>query len=47
MNESKNVQLLKDLTPFALPPFDYINIDKISKAAEEVKHFLYHSIGQL
>jgi hypothetical protein len=46
MNESKDVQLLKNLAPFALPPFDYININNISKAAEEVKHFLYHSIGQ-
>jgi hypothetical protein len=47
MNESKDVQLLKDLTPFVLPPFDYINIRNISEAAEEVKHFFYHSIGQL
>jgi hypothetical protein len=47
MNRSKDVQLLKDLAPFALPPFGYINICDISKAAEEVKHFLYHSIGQL
>jgi hypothetical protein len=47
MNKSKDVQLLKDLAPFSLPPFDYISIDDISKAAEEVKHFLYHSIGQL
>jgi hypothetical protein len=47
MDESKDEQLLKDLAPFALPPFDYIDIDDISKAAEEVKHFLYHSIGQL
>jgi hypothetical protein len=47
MNSSKAVQLLKDLAPFALPPFDCIGIFNISKAAEEVKHFLYHSIGQL
>jgi hypothetical protein len=47
MNESKDVQLMKDLASFALPPFDYITILDISKAAEEVKHFLYHSIGQL
>jgi hypothetical protein len=47
MNESKDVQLLKDLAPFALPPFERIDIYDISKAAEEVKHFLYHSIGQL
>jgi hypothetical protein len=47
MNKSKDVKLLKDLALFALPPFDYIFIEDISKAAEEVKHFLYHSIGQL
>jgi hypothetical protein len=47
MYKSKDVQLLKDLAPFALPPFDLIDIRYISKAAEEVKHFLYHSIGQL
>jgi hypothetical protein len=47
MNKSKDVQLLKDLAPFALPPFDRIDIRDISKAAEEVKHFLYHSIRQL
>jgi hypothetical protein len=47
MNKSKNVQLLKYLAPFALPPFDYIIIRNISKVAEEVKHFLYHFIGQL
>jgi hypothetical protein len=47
MNRSKEVHLLKDLAPFALPPFHYIGISNISKAAEEVKHFLYHSIGQL
>jgi hypothetical protein len=47
MDKSKDVQLLKDLAPFSLPPFNYISIDNISKAAEEVKHFLYHSIGQL
>jgi hypothetical protein len=47
MEESKDVQLLNDLAPFALPPLDFIGIRDISKAAEEVKHFLYHSIGQL
>jgi hypothetical protein len=47
MNESKDVQLLKDLAPYALPPFDYIGIRDISKTAEEVKHFLSHSIEQL
>jgi hypothetical protein len=47
MDKSKDVQLLKDLAPFSLPPFDRIEIYYISKAAEEVKHFLYHSIGQL
>jgi hypothetical protein len=47
MDESKDEQLLKDLAPFALPPLDWIGIYNISKAAEEVKHFLYHSIGQL
>jgi hypothetical protein len=47
MNESKDVQLLKDFVSFTLPPFDWIGISNISKAAEEVKHFLYHSIGQL
>jgi hypothetical protein len=47
MNKSKDVQLLKDLAPFALPPFERIDIYYISKAAEEMKHFLYHSIGQL
>jgi hypothetical protein len=44
MSESKDVQLLKDLAPFSLPPINCIRIDYISKAAEEVKHFLYHSI---
>jgi hypothetical protein len=47
MNNSKDVQLLKDLAPFTLPPFDRINLIYISRAAEEAKHFLYHSIGQL
>jgi hypothetical protein len=47
MNESKDVQLLKDLAPFVLPPFNRIDIWNISKAAEEVKHFLYHSIRKL
>jgi hypothetical protein len=47
MDKAKDVQLLKDLPPFALPPFYWITISYISKAAEEVKHFLYHSIGQL
>jgi hypothetical protein len=47
MDKSKDVQLLKDLAPFALPPFYGIDMRNISKAAEEVKHFLYHSIKQL
>jgi hypothetical protein len=47
MDKSKDLMLLKDLAPFALPPFIYINIRNISKAVEEVKHFLYHSIGQI
>jgi hypothetical protein len=47
MNRSKDLQLLKDFAPFTLPPFDKIRIYKISEAAEEVKHFLCHSIGQL
>jgi hypothetical protein len=46
MNESKSVQLLRDLAPFALPPFDYIHIYDLSKAAKEVRHFLVHSLGQ-
>jgi hypothetical protein len=45
MKKSKDVKLLKDLALFALPPFDYIGIENISKAAEDVKHFLHHSIG--
>jgi hypothetical protein len=47
MYESEDLQLLKDLAPFALPPFDWIRIGISSKVAEGVKHFLYHSIGQL
>jgi hypothetical protein len=47
MNKYKDVRLLEDLAPFSLPPFDEIYIDNISDSAEDVKHFLYHSIGQL
>jgi hypothetical protein len=46
MKISKDVQLLKDIAPFSLPPFDVISIDHISEAAEEVTNFLCHSIGQ-
>jgi hypothetical protein len=45
-DKSKDEQLFKNLAPFALPPSDYIGIYDISKAAETVKHFLFHSIGQ-
>jgi hypothetical protein len=47
INKPKDMELLKYLAQFALPPFDYINISDISKAAEEVKQFLHRSIGQL
>jgi hypothetical protein len=47
MEKSKDVQLLEDLHHFTLPPFYFIKILNISKAAEEVRHFLCHSIGQL
>jgi hypothetical protein len=47
MEEPKDVQLLKNLAPFALPPFCFITMDKLSPAAEEVKHFLTHSLGEL
>jgi hypothetical protein len=46
MDNFKDVKLLKDLTPFALPPFYYIEIKNLSKAAEEVKNFLFNSLGQ-
>jgi hypothetical protein len=45
MNRSKHVQLLKDLAFFTLPPIDSVSIIFISKAEEEVKHFLIHSLG--
>jgi glycogen synthase len=47
MNESEDVQLIKNLAPFALPPFSYGRIHSLSYAEKEVKHFLAHSIGQL
>jgi hypothetical protein len=47
MKKSIDVQLLKYFAPFALPPFNSIYIRDISKAEEEMRHFLYHSIGQL
>jgi hypothetical protein len=46
MDESKDVQLLKNLASFALPPFNYINIRSFSKAVKEVNHFLACSLGQ-
>jgi hypothetical protein len=46
IGESEDVQLLKDLAPFTLPPFFNIQINFLSKAVEEVKHFLTHSLGQ-
>jgi hypothetical protein len=45
MDQSKNVRLLKDLAPFALPPFSWISISHASKAVMEVEHFLYHCLG--
>jgi hypothetical protein len=47
LDESKDVQLLKDLAFYALPPLSYISIKHLSGAAEEMKHFLVHSLGQL
>jgi hypothetical protein len=47
MREHKDVQLLKNFSPFTFPPFDKINIHNLSEAEEEVKHFLVHSLGQI
>jgi hypothetical protein len=46
MRRFKNVKLLRDLAPFALPPLKKIVINYLSKAEREVKHFLVHSLGQ-
>jgi hypothetical protein len=47
MRRFKNVQLLENLAPFALPPLKRIKISYLSKAERDVKHFLVHSLGQL
>jgi hypothetical protein len=47
MEKSEDVQLLKDLSHFPLPPFYLIKILNISMKAKKVRHFLCHSIGQL
>jgi hypothetical protein len=47
MNKSLDVQLLKDLAHFELPPFKRIDIYYLRDSASEVKHFLAHSFGQL
>jgi hypothetical protein len=47
MRRFKNVQLLENLAPFALPPFKEIRINYLSKAERDVKHFLVHSLGQI
>jgi hypothetical protein len=46
MNESKDIELLKNLTPFALPPLDCIIIYCLTKAERNVRHFLAYSLGQ-
>jgi hypothetical protein len=47
MDKSKDAQLLEDLVPFELPPFHWINIDRLSKGVRRVKHFLTYSLGQI
>jgi hypothetical protein len=47
MSEPKDVQLLRNLAPFALPRFKMISIIHLSKGGEEeVNHFLTYSLGK-
>jgi hypothetical protein len=46
MCQSKDVQLVRDLSIFVLPPIDYIGINYLSEATQEVKSFLTDSFRQ-
>jgi hypothetical protein len=47
MNRFKDVQLLRDLAPITLPPFNWIQIYNLSsEVLNEVDFFLTHSLGQ-